>query len=106
MVKTHLFFLFALILLHGCTTKIPGPQHYLTPIRDDISHVSGDEEDANVYEKEKGGIRVAVMAAMGRENLLVLSVAVLNESSRSITVSPQRVFLAVRQGFLIRPKHG
>jgi len=100
---TRISLLLILIFISGCATGKSGSHQYLIPQRDEVYHTVIEGPESSVYEKEKNGIHVATMAAIGRDDLLVLSVAVRNQSNKYITVSPDKIFLTMGPGFLILP---
>jgi len=92
----------ALVLSTGCTAKSDRHLKYLTSF--DRTAPAGAESPGTVYTKEKNGIQISTMVAVGKKNrLLILSVAVMNQTGRMIRVQPEQVYLALNRGFLIPP---
>ncbi len=90
----------ALVSSTGCATKTDRHLKYLTPF--DRTASAGAEFPGKVYIKEKNGIQVSTMVAVGKKNrLLILSVAVMNQTDHMIRVQPEQVYLALNRGFLI-----
>jgi hypothetical protein len=93
----------AAILVSGCVSTKSSNPRYLMPNPIEGTSFSNHPSLPHVYEQENEGVRVATMMAFGRGNLLMLSVAVMNETSRAITIDPQQIYLAINRFYLISP---
>ncbi len=98
-----LVFLILMILLSGCSVRKDRHLGFMIPFDRTNPQAPGVELPTSVSEKEKNGIFVSTMAALGRSNLLMLSIAVINRTDHMIHASPDHVYLAVNRGFLIPP---